>query len=105
MGVGVFVVSALSLLRVIGFSNGLLSPPLLDFINFLNDYSFPSPNFASSAPRSITNFSENLPPEEYKLFEWSTLGPSLIIDWIFRLVCLYLLDYWLILNILESVFL
>ena len=45
VGLGVFFVSTLSSLHVIGGFNSLLTPPSLDLINFLNNAAFPSPNF------------------------------------------------------------
>ena len=62
MGLVVFVVSTLSLLYIIGFSNGVVTPPSWDLINFLNDYSFPSTRFDSSVPQIITKFGEDPPP-------------------------------------------
>ena len=62
MGLGVFVVSILSVLHVDGFLNGLLTPPVWDLISFKNDDSLPSPNFSSSTQNIITNFSEAFPP-------------------------------------------
>ena len=46
---GVFVVSTLSLLHLIGFSDGLLTPTLQELIDFLNYASFTSHNIASCA--------------------------------------------------------
>ena len=79
MGLGVFVVYTLSFLHVIGLKNCLLTPPSWDLTNILNDDSFLSPNFASSATRSIKKFSEPPPPEEAQQFERSDLGSSSII--------------------------
>ena len=62
LGLGVFVVYTLSFLHVIGLKNCLLTPPSWDLTNILNDDSFLSPNFASSATRSIKKFSEPPPP-------------------------------------------
>ena len=62
VGLGVFVVSTPSLLHVIGFSNGLLTPTLWDLINILDDYSFLYTNFFPSEQRRIIKFSEALPP-------------------------------------------
>ena len=59
---GVFFWSNLSLCHVIIFSNSLVTLPAWDLINLLDDVSFLSPNFASHAQRSNTNFSEYLLP-------------------------------------------
>ena len=40
------------------YANGLVTHPLWDLINILDDDPILSPNFASSAQRIITNFSE-----------------------------------------------
>ena len=56
----IFVVSTLSFLRVIEFSNVVLTLPLWDLINFLNNGSFLSTNFSSSVLRIITYLSEAL---------------------------------------------
>ena len=61
MGMGIFVASTLSLWYVIIFTNSLVTPPLWDFINFMDDGSLFTINFASSAQQSIINFSEDLP--------------------------------------------
>ena len=61
-GPGIFVVSTLSIFHVTGFSNGLLTPPLWDLINCINDDSFLFSRFSSYLPRSIENFSEALLP-------------------------------------------
>ena len=62
---GIFVVSTLSLLNVIGFQMvSPPSPPSWNLINFLNNNSFPHPKLYYSVPRSITNFSEFLLPWE-----------------------------------------
>ena len=62
MGLGVFIMSTLSLLHVIEFSNGLLTSTSCDLINFINYDSFLSPYFTSSEPWTITNSSEAFPP-------------------------------------------
>ena len=60
VGLGIFVASTPSLWHVIRFSKGLVSTPSWNLIHFL-DYYFPH-NVTSSAKRSITRFSEALPP-------------------------------------------
>ena len=70
MVLGGFVVSTLTLT--------LTNPPSWELINILNDDSFLSTNLASSAPHSITNFSEASPPEKAQRFDWSALSPSSI---------------------------
>ena len=62
MGLGIFFVSTLSLLRVLGVFKGLVTPPLLELITFRNKFSLSSHNLDSSAPHIITDFSEYLPP-------------------------------------------
>ena len=62
VGLVVFIVSTLSLWNVIEFSNGLLTFPSWDLINFLNDDSFLSPDFGSSESWTITNSSEAFLP-------------------------------------------
>ena len=93
--------STLSLLNVIGFSNGLETPPLWDLNNFLNYGSFSYPNFASSARKRIKNSVKIPPTEEAWIFERSGLGHSLIIVWILKPGCLSSVDFRVILNILE----
>ena len=61
VGLGVLFLFTLSASHKIWFLDGLVTPPLWDLINFLDDDSFQSPNFNSSAQRSTTNFSEALP--------------------------------------------
>ena len=59
---GVFIVFTLWLLRVLEDLNSLITPPLLDIINFRNDDSFLYPKSASSATWITTDFSESLLP-------------------------------------------
>ena len=59
---GVFFVSNMSSLHVIGVLNRLVTPRSYDLINNLNDDSSLYPNFYSSEPHIITDFSEVLPP-------------------------------------------
>ena len=66
LGLGVFVVSTLSLLHGIGFSNGLLNPPSGDLINFIDDDCFLSPNFfllRNEAPQNSVKTPPPPPPQ------------------------------------------
>ena len=81
MGLGVFVVSTLLLLHVIRFSNGLLTPPSLELINFLYDDSFLSPIFLPLHNGSSQNSEKLSPPEEDQRFEQSALDTYSILSW------------------------
>ena len=74
VGLSVFGVYTLALSHAIGFPNVLLTPFLWDLLKFLDDYSFPSTNFDSSAPQIITNFSKDFPLGEAQRFNSYALG-------------------------------
>ena len=106
MGLVVFVVSTLSLLHVIGFSNGLIIPQLWDLINIRNDASFTSINLATSAQQIIIYFSEHPPPPlKERKFERYGLVPSSILVWILKSCCLASIYCREVLNIFEVGFL
>ena len=77
VGLGVFVGSPLSLLHVIGFSNGLLTLPSWDLIHVFNDDLFLYKNIASSAQRRIKKLSEYLSPWGVSVIWWVYIGPLL----------------------------
>ena len=74
VGLGVFVMFTLSLLHMLRFSNGFLTPPLWDLINFQIMLPFHIPILLSLIHIASKTSVNIFPSDEARQFDWSGLG-------------------------------